>query len=92
MSRRPRGEAGEKACKGSGMAADRRAERRVAAPGRNEGGSRDEFSEIRLAEQERSKVDVRCGCGNLLAKLVGGAVELKCRRCKHTWRIPLPAR
>ncbi len=35
--------------------------------------------------------DLRCGCGSLLAKLVSGAVELKCRRCKQTWRIPLEA-
>ncbi len=35
--------------------------------------------------------ELRCGCGSLLAKLVAGAVELKCRRCKETWRIPLEA-
>jgi hypothetical protein len=33
--------------------------------------------------------DVRCGCGSLLARLVPGAVELKCRRCKRLWRVPL---
>ncbi len=33
--------------------------------------------------------DLRCGCGSLLARLVAGAVELKCRRCKTTWRIAL---
>jgi len=33
--------------------------------------------------------ELRCGCGSLLAKVVGGAVELKCRRCKRTWRVPL---
>jgi hypothetical protein len=33
--------------------------------------------------------EVRCGCGSLLARLVGGEVELKCRRCKQTWTIPL---
>ncbi|HTN50768.1 MAG TPA: hypothetical protein VML50_00070 [Anaeromyxobacter sp.] len=33
--------------------------------------------------------DLRCGCGSLLARVVGGEVELKCRRCKQTWRIPL---
>jgi hypothetical protein len=33
--------------------------------------------------------DVRCGCGSLLARVVGRAVELKCRRCKKTWTIPL---
>jgi hypothetical protein len=33
--------------------------------------------------------DVRCGCGSLLARVIGGAVELKCRRCKRLWRIAL---
>jgi hypothetical protein len=33
--------------------------------------------------------DVRCGCGSLLARIVEGAVELKCRRCKHVWRLPV---
>jgi hypothetical protein len=36
--------------------------------------------------------ELRCGCGSLLARLVGGAVELKCRRCKRTWNIPLERR
>ena len=33
--------------------------------------------------------ELRCGCGSLLARVVGDAVELKCRRCKRTWSIPL---
>lgn len=33
--------------------------------------------------------ELRCGCGSLLARVVAGAVELKCRRCKRTWRVPL---
>jgi hypothetical protein len=33
--------------------------------------------------------ELRCGCGSLLARVVGAAVELKCRRCKRTWNIPL---
>jgi hypothetical protein len=33
--------------------------------------------------------DVRCGCGSLLARVVDGAVELKCRRCKRVWRLAL---
>jgi len=33
--------------------------------------------------------DLRCGCGSLLARMVAGAVELKCRRCKRVWRVPL---
>ncbi|HEX9051198.1 MAG TPA: hypothetical protein VF841_11765 [Anaeromyxobacter sp.] len=31
--------------------------------------------------------DVRCGCGSLLARVVDGAIELKCRRCKRLWRL-----
>lgn len=33
--------------------------------------------------------ELRCGCGSLLARLVGPAVELKCRRCKRVWTIPV---
>jgi hypothetical protein len=33
--------------------------------------------------------ELRCGCGSLLARLVGGSVELKCRRCKRVWNIPV---
>ncbi len=36
-----------------------------------------------------SAQDCRCHCGSLLARLVGGGVELKCRRCKRTVWIPL---
>jgi hypothetical protein len=33
--------------------------------------------------------DCRCLCGSLLARMVEGAVELKCRRCKRTLLVPL---
>ncbi|WP_224361461.1 hypothetical protein [Hyalangium versicolor] len=33
--------------------------------------------------------DVRCMCGSLLARLVPGGVELKCRRCHRTQLVPL---
>lgn len=33
--------------------------------------------------------DLRCACGSLVAKVVDGFVELKCRRCKRTLRIPV---
>ena len=33
--------------------------------------------------------DCRCLCGNLLARLVEGGVELKCRRCKRTVVVPV---
>lgn len=35
--------------------------------------------------------DLRCACGSLLARRVGDAVELKCRRCKRTVLIPFEA-
>ncbi len=35
--------------------------------------------------------EARCGCGSLLARLAGPAVELKCRRCKRVWRLALAA-
>jgi hypothetical protein len=33
--------------------------------------------------------DCRCVCGSLVARLVSGGVELKCRRCKRTLVVPL---
>ncbi len=39
--------------------------------------------------RQRGDGDVfRCVCGSLLARLVLGGVELKCRRCKRTVVIP----
>jgi len=35
--------------------------------------------------------DCRCLCGSLLARVVDGGVELKCRRCKRTLLVPLEA-
>jgi hypothetical protein len=32
---------------------------------------------------------LRCACGNLLARLVAGGVELKCRRCQRLMVVPL---
>ncbi len=36
------------------------------------------------------QADCRCLCGSLLARVVPGGVELKCRRCKRTLLVPLP--
>jgi phage FluMu protein Com len=33
--------------------------------------------------------ECRCECGSLIARLVEGGVELKCRRCKRTLVVPL---
>jgi len=41
------------------------------------------------SDQTRSGGEMRCGCGNLLARLVPQGVELKCRRCKRTVVLPL---
>ncbi len=38
---------------------------------------------------EEAGAACRCLCGSLLARLVPGGVELKCRRCKRTHLIPL---
>jgi phage FluMu protein Com len=35
--------------------------------------------------------DLRCHCGSLLARWVGGEIELRCRRCKRTFRLPVEA-
>jgi phage FluMu protein Com len=32
---------------------------------------------------------LRCLCGSMLARLVPGGVELKCRRCKRQIIVPL---
>jgi hypothetical protein len=41
------------------------------------------------AEEPSAQRDCRCLCGNLLARVVGDRVELKCRRCKRTLLVPL---
>jgi phage FluMu protein Com len=39
-----------------------------------------------------SSDEVRCDCGSLLARLVAGGVELKCRRCKRAIVLPIETR
>ncbi len=36
------------------------------------------------ASNREANSEMRCCCGNLLARLVAGIVEVKCRRCKRT--------
>jgi len=38
---------------------------------------------------EEIRVDERCECGNLVAKLTETTVEIKCRRCKRIHVIPM---
>ena len=33
--------------------------------------------------------EIRCLCGNLVAKSVPGGIEIKCRRCKRFMVVPL---
>lgn len=40
------------------------------------------------SEERCGPSDLRCACGSLLARRIGDAVELKCRRCKRTVLIP----
>ena len=42
----------------------------------------------RASESAASENDCRCMCGSLLARVVDGGVELKCRRCKRTLLVP----
>ena len=44
------------------------------------------------SDVQRPGNDCRCLCGNLLARVVGDRVELKCRRCKRTLLVPLAPR
>jgi phage FluMu protein Com len=37
----------------------------------------------------RAASDCRCHCGALLARVVPGGVELKCRHCKRIQLVPL---
>lgn len=32
---------------------------------------------------------LRCGCGSLMARITSEGIELKCRRCKKIYLIPL---
>ncbi len=48
-----------------------------------------DLKQIRLDQED--PCDLRCGCGNLLARLVSEGIELKCRRCKRTVMLPLEA-
>jgi phage FluMu protein Com len=37
----------------------------------------------------RAANELRCQCGSLLARLVAGEVELRCRRCKRAVTLEL---
>jgi phage FluMu protein Com len=35
--------------------------------------------------------ELRCGCGNLMARMTSAGLELKCRRCKRLIVVPVTA-
>jgi phage FluMu protein Com len=45
--------------------------------------------ELLRAYGAAASADCRCLCGSLLARMIEGGVELKCRRCKRTLLVPL---
>lgn len=40
----------------------------------------------------RSDRELRCACGNLMARVTTAGIELKCRRCKRKVTLPVPPR
>lgn len=45
----------------------------------------------KTSEDDGAPTEVRCECGNLLARLTARGVEVKCRRCKRVVLLPLDA-
>jgi len=43
----------------------------------------------KTADGSKEGISLRCCCGSLLARLIAGGVELKCRRCKRQVVVPL---
>ena len=41
-----------------------------------------------ITEVEQGAEETRCECGQLIAKLRQGGIELKCKRCKRIVLIP----
>jgi phage FluMu protein Com len=41
------------------------------------------------SQAQRAFKPFRCLCGSMLARLVPGGIELKCRRCKRQVIVPL---
>lgn len=48
-----------------------------------------EATPVTASHPSRHASDCRCVCGSLVARLVSGGVELKCRRCKRVLVVPL---
>lgn len=43
----------------------------------------------RIVEKNSDSEDLRCLCGNLVARIIKDQIELKCKRCKRIHLIPL---
>jgi len=46
-------------------------------------------SQVKAGHDHPGTKPFRCLCGSMLARLVPGGVELKCRRCKRQIVVPL---
>ena len=46
----------------------------------------------KLDTAPKPATSLRCGCGNVLARVVAEGVELKCRRCKRQVIVPFDTR
>jgi phage FluMu protein Com len=53
------------------------------------GGERKRKGTGEKEEASHQRGELRCACGNLLARLTEEGVELKCRRCKRIVLIPM---
>lgn len=45
---------------------------------------------VRDSHQTDDNADVRCDCGQLVARWVGGDIQIKCKRCRRLVRIAVP--
>ena len=48
-----------------------------------------DINNARASEAAAEGEQVRCLCGGMVARLVAGGVELKCRRCRRILVVPL---
>jgi phage FluMu protein Com len=51
--------------------------------------SRSQFQQNKTRTAADVDSSLRCGCGNLLARIVAEGVEIKCRRCKRHVVVPV---
>ncbi len=48
-----------------------------------------DFNNCLPAESAPAADEARCICGSLVARVVAGGVELKCRRCRRIVLVPI---